>query len=301
MARWWSRHSPWDEAVVTSSKHALTRRDFDEVMRRAAELAADEPDAADRGFSDAEIIRIGAEVGLPERHLRQALNEVRSGRLVPRPAGWRGVRRLFGGGLVEASRVVHRSRAAVTRQLDEFMVAGQLLQAVRRREDFLQYRPAVDWASRVARAASSQSRQHYVAASRLVEVRLEALDESSTLVEIHVDPGIVGDYRAGAVAGAGLFGVGGGIAVGAALAALGPLGLAVGAGVLAGGGLSALVGSLTGRALARRLTEVRSEVEGILDGLEGGHLEPPPPAWRRWVRRHFHGVAREILGPEDDD
>ena len=285
---------------MTSSKHALTRRDFDEVMRRAAELAADEPDAADRGFSDAEVIRIGAEVGLPERHLRQALSEVRSGRLAHRPAGWRGVRQLFGNGIVWASRVIHRPRTAVTRQLDEFMVAGQLLQAVRKREDFLQYRPSVDWASRVARAASSQSRQHYVAASRLVEVRLEALDEDSTLVEISVDPGVVGDYRAGAVFGAGIVGVGGGIGVALALGALGPLGLAVGAGVLAGGGASALVASLTGRALSRRLREVRSEVEGILDGLEGGHLEPPPPAWRRWVRRHFHGVAREILGPEDD-
>ena len=285
---------------MTSDKHALTRRDFDEVMRRAAELAADEPEAIDRGFTEGEILRIGSEVGLPERHVRRALSEVRSGRLAVRPQGWRSIRQLFGNGNVWASRVIERPRAQIYRELDEFMVAGQLLQAVRRRDDFLQYRPAVDWASRVARAASTHSRQHYVAAARLVEARLESVSEGSTLVEVHVDPGIIGDYRAGAVAGGGALGVGGGVGVALALGAVAPVGVAVGV-ALAVGSLAAMtVSTLTGRALARRLSEVQSEVEGILDGLEeGGGLEPPPPAWRRWVRRHFHGVAREILGPED--
>lgn len=286
---------------MTSNKRALTRRDFDEVMRRAADLAADEPEVGERGFSEAEVLRIGAEVGLPEHHVRQALSEVRSGR-IQRPQGWRSVRQLFGSGSVWASRVIHRPRAEVRKEVDEFMVAGQLLQAVRRRDDFLQYRPAVDWASRVARAASTHSRQHYVAAARLVDVRLEAVDDGATLVEIHVDPGIIGDYRAGAFAGGGAVGIGGAVALVFALGAVAPLGLALGAGVALGSLGSAGVAVLSGRSLARRMAEVRSEVEGVLDGLEtGGGLEPPPPAWRRWVRRHFHGVAREILGPEDED
>lgn len=283
---------------MTSNKHALTRRDFDEVMRRAAELAADEPESAERGFSDGEVMRIGREVGLPERHVRQALSEVRSGSAVARTTGWGGARELFGKGRVFASRVVDRPRAAIRRELDDFMVAGQLLQAVRKREDFLQYRPSVDWASRVARAASNQSRQHYVAAARLVEVRLDKVDERSTLVEINVDPGVIDDFRVGAAAAGGALGVGGGIGVTAALTPLWPVALAVGLGVVVGSMATALVATLSGRGLARRISEIRSEVEGILDGLEtGGGLEPPPPAWRRWVRRHFHGVAREMLGP----
>ncbi|MGI9625656.1 MAG: hypothetical protein ACR2QM_02370 [Longimicrobiales bacterium] len=283
---------------MTSSKHALTRRDFDEVMRRAAELAADEPESTDRGFSDGEVIRIGREVGLPDRHVRQALSEVRSGRTVARPAGWGGVRALFGKGRVFASRVIERPRETIRRELDDFMVAGQLLQAVRKRDDFLQYRPSVDWASRVARAASSQGRQHYVAAARLVEVRLEKLDESSTLVEINVDPGVIDDFRAGAVGAGGVVGAASGIGVVALLTPLWPVALAVGLGVVVGSIGTGLVAALSGRGLARRISEIRSEVEGILDGLESGvGLEPPPPAWRRWVRRHFHGVAREMLGP----
>jgi hypothetical protein len=57
---------------------------------------------------------------------------------------------------------------------------------------------------------------------------------------------------------------------------------------------------LTGSRHKKRLLEVRSEIEGILDRLEmGGSLEPPPSSWRRWVRRHFHGVAKDLLGEEE--
>ena len=53
---------------------------------------------------------------------------------------------------------------------------------------------------------------------------------------------------------------------------------------------------MAGPGFRRRVADVESEVEGVLDGLEKEKgLEPPPPAWRRWVRRHFHGVAREMM------
>ena len=56
----------------------------------------------------------------------------------------------------------------------------------------------------------------------------------------------------------------------------------------------------TGAAHRRKVEDVRTEAEGVLDALETGtSLEPPPPAWRKWVKRHFHGVARDILGDHD--
>ena len=61
-----------------SSRGRLTRRDFDGVMRRATELAAEDPGGADDAFSDAEVVRIGREVGLSERHVRRALEEHRA-------------------------------------------------------------------------------------------------------------------------------------------------------------------------------------------------------------------------------
>ncbi len=283
-----------------SGKGTLTRRDFDEVMRRASELAAAEPGGAGGEFTEAELVRIGREVGLADRHVRRALREFRSdgGGRVP---GRRGVRALLDSGEVRAGRTVARPRERIRRELDEFMVGGQLLQRVRKRDDLLQYRPAIDWASRVARAASSTSRQHYVAASRLVEVRLEDLGAGSTQVDVVVDPGMAANYRTGAVLGGGTAGAAAGVGVGAGLAMLASLPVAALAGAAAGLTVAALVAGMVARGFQRRLGDVHLEVEGILDGLEdAGGLEPPPPAWRRWVRRHFHGVAREMMGRDDD-
>jgi len=282
-----------------SGKATLSRRDFDEVMRRASELAAAEPGGSEGEFTEAELVRIGREVGLADRHVRTALAELRSGhgRLARGPAG---LRALLASGEIRSARTVERPRARIHRELDDFMVGSQLLQRVRQREDLLQYRPAIDWASRVARAASSTSRQHYVAASRLVEARLDELGPDSTQVDLVVDPGMAGKYRTGAVLGGGMAGVAAGIGVGVGLALLAALPVAVAGGIAAGVVTSVVVASLVAQGFRRRLGEVHLEVEGILDGLESdGGLEPPPPAWRRWVRRHFHGVAREMMGRDE--
>ncbi len=285
-----------------SSRGPLTRRDFDEVMRRAAELAGDDPGGAEDAFSDAEVVRIGREVGLPERHVRRALAEQRAtggGAGKGLRDGWR---MLLLRDEVTASRTIKRSRARVRRELDDFMVGGQLLQRVRRKDDLLQYRPAVDWVSRVARAASFRSRQHYVASARLVEVRLDRMDAESTQVEVRVDPGIAGNYRNWWVLAAGTTGVAAGVGVGMSLPpSLFAVGAFVAAGVATGVLTSLLVAMLAGPGFRRRVADVQSEVEGILDGLEREKgLEPPPPAWRRWVRRHFHGVAREMMETPGD-
>lgn len=277
----------------------LTRRDFDEVMQRAAELAGADrgADGAEPVFSDAEVVRIGAEAGLAEQHVRRALADFRASQGRRRRGG---VGAILGPGTIRTSRAVARSRRRIAGELDEFMVAGQLLQPVRRKDDLLQYRPAIDWASRVARAASATSGQHYVASARLVEVRLAETQDSeagepATLVEFYVDPGIIANYQGGAVFGGGVAGAAAGAGVGFAAFALFPLAVAVAAGAVAGVATALAVAALVAKGFRNRLDDVESEVEGILDGLEGGPgLEPPPPAWRRWVRRHFHGVAREV-------
>lgn len=281
-----------------SEKRSISRRDFDQVMRRASELAAEEPGGSEGEFTDTELVRIGGEAGLAERHVRRALAELRTGS--PRALRERsGVRELIAPGEVRGSRTVERRRARVRRELDDFMVGSQLLQRVRRRDDLLQYRPAIDWASRVARAASSTSRQHYVAAARLVEARLEATADGSTQVDILVDPGLAGSYRGRALIGGGMVGLLAGSLTAAGIVSVFSLAVAVVGGLIAGGAAAFAMAVLAGRGFQRRLREIHLEVQGILDGLESaGGLEPPPPAWRRWVRRHFHGVAREMMGKE---
>ena len=276
----------------------LTRRQFDEVMRRASELAAREAEGGDGDLPEGEIYRIGREVGLDERYVRRALDDVRSQALDGSLAD-----RLIGPGLVRASRVVDGTVEELSERIDEFLVAGRLLQRVRRSPTFLQYRPAVDWISTLARAASGTSRKYFVASARSVEVSLEAVDETRTLVEFEVDPGIRGDYLGGMFGGGGLGGIGAGVGAGIGLGAttLIPQVALVVTGVAVAGGVFGVVASITRRAYRRKWNDVRAEVEGILDRLEVGEfLEPPPSSWRKWVEKHFHG-AKRMLDVRDED
>ena len=100
---------------------------------------------------------------------------------------------IFGPAFIRASRIVPGTPKDLAAKLDEFLVASQLLQPVRRGLSVLQYRPAVDWTSQLARAASFSSRKHYIAAAKSVEVRLEAVDDSRTMVEFTLDPGTRND------------------------------------------------------------------------------------------------------------
>ncbi len=276
---------------------SLTRREFDEVIRRAAEMAASEPEGGDTALTEKELFRIAGEVGLEEGFVRKALAEVRS---AP-PATLGLLSGLYGPLSLKVYRVVPGKREELASVIDEFMVAGRLLQNVRKGTGVLQYRPAVDWASQIARAASSTSRKYYVASAKRVEVRMEAVDDVRTVVELEVEPGTRDDHLAGGIIGGIGGGAGAGVGVGLAVAAAGPAALAVAAGIAVGSAVFGGISWAVGQRHKKRLLEVRAEMEGILDRLEAGEgLEPPPPSWRRWVQRHFHGVAKELLGGSEE-
>jgi hypothetical protein len=270
---------------------SLTRHEFDAVIRRAAELASSDPDAGEGGLTEAEVFRIAREVGLSDRHVRVALSEVQSG--VHQGSL---LDRFFGPAVLHASRVVPGTPKDLARKLDDFFAGTQLLQTVRRGPNLLQYRPAQDWASQIARAASFTSRKYYVASAKSVEVHLNVVDEDATLLELVVDPGTRGDSIAGASVGGGAAGVGIGIGAAASLATAGvALAVATGVGVAVGGVLLGGISFAVGNSHKKKLSEVQAELEGLLDRLEHGEsLEPPPASWRSWVKRQFHGVARDF-------
>lgn len=275
---------------------SLTRREFDAVIRRAAELASIEAESGESTLTEEEVFRIAGEVGLSEGHVRSALAEVRSGV----DAGGT-VDRVFGPAQARASRIVPGSPADLSAKIDEFFVGTQLLKSVRRGPNFLQYRPADDWASQLARSTSSSSRRYYIASSGSVEVQLEPVGAGSTSVTFLLEPGIRAEHVAGALIGGGAGGaVAGGLAA-FGLSTFAPLALALGVGAILGAGMWSGIAVATRHAYRRRLGEVQTEVEGVLDALESGaSLEPPPPAWRRWVKRHLHGMARDLdwnVGP----
>jgi len=281
--------------MAGGTERNLTRREFDAVIRRAAELSSSDPASDEASLSESDLIRIAGEVGLEASHVRRALAELRA-----EDGGSGLVQRFFGPGVVSASRVVPEPPDAIHRKLDDFLVASQLLQPVRRSPKLLQYRPSLDWASQLARAASLHSRKYFIASARSVEAKLEPVEGGRTFVEITVEPGTRGDAVAGATVGGGFAGGTAGVAAGVGLATVAPLGIAIGVGVAVAGGFFGAIAYATGRSHKRKVMDVQSEIEGVLDALESGlSLEPPPPSWRRWVKRNFHGVARDILAPDE--
>lgn len=282
---------------------SLTRRQFDEVIRRASELALDDVGGDDGELmSEADVYRIARDVGLPEAHIRKALTEMSSGgsgggAIAESGSGWD---RFWGPEELRVSRVVPGSPARLAKKLNDYMVGGRLLQPVRRTPSFLQYRPAVDWMSQVARAASGTARRYYVASAKGVEVHLEPVDEHRTHVTLSVDPGIRGNYTSiGFIGGAGAGGGSGfGVFMGLIATGIGAP-LAIAGATVTGGVALWGVAKLAAREHHTKLEEVQAELEGVLDLLEaGGQPEPPPPSWRKWIERRFHG-ARRLMEAED--
>jgi len=273
---------------------ALTREEFESVMKRATELAASDPDSLDESTMDeAELLRIAREVGIPDKHVQRALVEVRSAD-TPETL----VDRWYGTAKVRVSRPVPGKREEIAATLDEYFVAGHLMQPVRRAPDYMLYRPAVDWLSNFARAGASMTVTVYWASSKEFEVRLQEMDGEMTTVEFTVEPGIRGEYISGGIIGGLSAGGATGFVAGIGLTALGvatggmlPLAIAVG-GLTAGG-----VAWSTGHAARKKRTHVKQELEGILDALErGDELNPPPASWKRWVKRQADRFKVDLFG-----
>ena len=287
--------APGDDIVRAPRPGALTREEFEAVIRRATELAAGETDAASPQLSEAELFRIADEVGLTREHVQEALVQVRAEPPVPS-----GVRAFWSSPWLSASRVVPGDRETVATMLDEFLVSSRLLQQVRRSSDQMVYWPAEDWASQIARAASATGKKYYIASAKRVELTLRPVGVDSTWVEIRVDPGIRNDNAAGAVFGGGAAGVGLGVVTAAILLPAAPLALGIGAAVAVGGSAFGGIGWAISRSYRSQLEKVQLELEGVLDQLERGKMpEPPPSSWRRWVSRNFRGIAREITRGSD--
>ena len=281
--------------VPDNRSREVSRREFEEVIRRATELAAAEPDSGTSALTEAEVFRIAHEVGLPTKHVERALSEVRE--TDPLPSG---LRALWSSPWVSASRVVPGGRDEVAQRIDEFMVSGRLLHPVRQSEELLVYWPAVDWASQIARAASATGKKYYVASAKRVEVGLRPVTGESTWVELRVDPGIRNDSLGGAAFGGGILGAAAGAGLAVLLLPAAPLALGIGAAVAVGAAVTGGTTVLVGRSYRNQLEKVRLEIQGILDQLERGEIpEPPPPSWSRWVSRRFRGIAREIARSAD--
>lgn len=252
--------------------------DLERVIRRASELQSAAGEERTEFLDADEIVRIGGEVGLEPRHVRQALAEVRADALLPEPpAGGLLSGRLWGSALVRGSRVVPGTPSAVQGRVEEHFRERESLREVRRRRGRSVWEPSSSILSKMERGLDLGGRGYLLADTRRVELAVVGLEEGWSLATITAD---LGNLRARHVAGwfGGSLPFFGLAAVALILTTAFP---PVGAGLLAVGASAGAAAAGPGLTFARRRQRIEMAVAGLLDRLEsGGPLDASGPGWR---------------------
>jgi hypothetical protein len=270
-------------------QRAIDREQLAQVIRRAADLTLSDADARDN-VSEAEVIRIAAELGLPAHHVQRALFELPELHVQPK---W--YDRYFGTPVFSVGRVIPSQSDLTLKRVEEYLVTREYLQIVRRRGENIALVPADDAISSLARTFFRSGSRHHIAKASRVLVNAHALEDGNAHLRVDVD--LSEDRRSSANAGAWIgtlvgFGVGGvashlaGISTPAALGAA-PEILGFGAGLA---GTFAAIFSSYASSFRNRVQAARLEITGLLDRLEQGEkLDPPAAPWRRRLSGRIFG------------
>lgn len=249
----------------------VSSRELEAIIRRAVELQS-AGEEREEGITDAEVVRIGKELGLAPEVVRRAMVDVRSG-----PVEEHGVlARVMGPARVRAVRTVRGPAAEVARRVEEYLLRREHMRVQRRFPDRTRYVRGSGVVAALGRAARGIGEKHPPLGVKALDVGVAAVDEGSSLVELSVEL----DTPRGALAGVGA-GSGGGIA-----ALVGLFAWATPApDLLAVAGLPALAATLWGSRLVyrRAARSTHEKLESFLDRLEHGELRLPPggPEWRK--------------------
>ncbi|WP_419936361.1 hypothetical protein [Candidatus Palauibacter sp.] len=247
----------------------ITREQLERVIRRASDLQFRSSTAVDGSIGSREVIQIGAEVGLEERHVRQALAEVEAASLLPEtPADTGLARRLCGPAIVSASRVAPGRPDDIEANLEPYLSEKELLKRVRSRPGRSLWEPAAGLVPQMRRGLDFSGRGYTLAKARSLQVVTEPLENGWSLVTLTADMTNVRKEHLG-----GWFG---GMTVGGIAGGLG-LTLATGGGILPIlGGVAIFSGCMGVATVSARSTmaKLRQRMElslqGLLDRLERG-------------------------------
>ncbi len=262
------------------ARRSVSADELDRVIRRAVELQYSAADRDGGGEVDeAEVIRIGQEVGISAEHVRRALGELRAEALmVTAPDEGGLLHRVGGSGFVQASRVIPREAAAVEAALDEHLREGEALAPIRKRAGRSLWEPAGGFMAQLERGLSLGGRTFDLAKAKSLEVVTSPLEDGYTLVSLTADVrNLRGETVGGWMTGLGVSGGAAGTALGFVF--LNPI---VGIpGVL----LGVALGTYPGRHYYRaEVDRTRTVLEGLLDRLETGeglHRKANRPSWRK--------------------
>ena len=245
----------------------IDRGALERIIQRAAELQAGEMDTGE-GLSEQDLLKLGADVGIPGRFLRQALYEEtsRGGADVGRGA----FARWAGPKMVSASRVVPGAKTQLDQAIEAWMTDAETMIVKRRLPDRTLWEGQKGFQAQMKRGFGVGGKAYVLARVVEVSVSVTPLEDGYCHVALSAD---VSNSRQGTLGGAaGVAGAGAlmslaFLALPAAVPVIGLVPFAVG--VAIGAGIP--------RAHRKRAERVQIALEQILDGLERGEIRPRAP------------------------
>jgi hypothetical protein len=248
--------------LVPSDKR-ISREALERIIHRAAELHTKARDIGDQLTPD-EVLELGKEVGIPTRHLQQALLEERARGVT---AGDQGMLvKLAGPKRLSAARTVPGHAAEVETALSHWMTAEELLTVKRRYPQGRSWEARKDLLAGLKRSLGGGGR-YALARAKEILGRVEQLEDRWCHVTLIAD---LSNTRTGRVAGGAAF-----LASGATLTTIAVvLGVAAAVAVI-----PAVAGVAGGLAIARshrsQVEHVQVAMEQVLDGLERDEIAMP--------------------------
>lgn len=241
----------------------IGRDALERIIQRAAELQAGERDIGD-GLTEAELLTLGQDVGIPARYLKQALLEEQTRSVASEGRGllaW-----LAGPVLLTAERVVPGERAAVQRALDAWMQQEESLQLRRRYPDRTTWEPRIGAFASIQRALGARGKTFALARATEVAGQVTPLEAGFCHARLVANVRRPRERRLWAAAGL--------VSVGLVCSAATPV-----LGVLApwtlGPAVAAFVAAFAAARQHRRENErIGVGLEQVLDRLEHGEIRP---------------------------
>lgn len=260
----------------------LERVALERVILRAAQLQAGSREL-EEGLTEDDLLKLGAEVGIPAPYLRQALMEERMRAEQPAETGvaaW-----LAGPRFVAADRTIPGTMEGVRTTLEHWMGDGELLQVKRRFADQTTWEPRRGTVASLKRSFKMGGRDYILARAQEIAGQVSALDAGRVYVRLVAD---VGNSRRDQLGGAGVVAATGAGAAGILLLLGFTAPLAVLAVPLAGAAAFGVA-----RAHRRESDRVQIALEQVLDRLEHGEITVPPKG-RRTGPPALEWIADEI-------
>ena len=256
-------------------ERGVDRKELDRIIRRAAELQFHASDGPGEVLSEAEVVRIGEDVGLDTRHVRRALEEVRADALAPDlPRDSSPLQRVIGPGRIQLRRVIPGEPGKVEADLASHLRDRESLHPVRSRAGVSIWEPAEGFLPQLQRGLKWKGHRYDLAQAKQIEVAVLALEDGFSLVTLTLDlRNLRAEHGGGYLAMLPALGGAGGLALGLTALSLPPVGVVAAAALGMAGGAAGGVPAGR-RAFRNQVERVRLASEGLLDRLEKGELPP---------------------------